>query len=453
MRAKMLCVALLASASCKKDDEAARPAQSPAVPTGELGRAGDRLLEASAQATWVALCRGEEGILILDEHHEVPFHILVDHDQSGRWVVLARDAQVQLLDTWTHTTSPLPGDGHNLAHDGARLAYRLEYGVAQPVVVRELASGEERIFGDEPPRIGWHRTSGHLDRSGRFLYLDTFIAASPDDQERPAEQGSCVSSRGTDGGQMGRLETTVVALDEPGTPRHPLPPSVDRTRATLDGWPLFATHDSPGHVQRWTPAGVETLLEVDTWLDADEYRGGFVYRAQLPAGVMLLRYAEGRAQVLAPSSTEHNAAAPDSFLVGADTGVARATDHRWVHLDTGAVIQADASTEHAYADATRVLLLGNGGATLVDPASGAILHRYAVAARPSLARGSWVALRGNAETVVLDLQRARWVGHAPPSAVALAETGHVLVAATAGEQPTGPFHWSVPRASTDVGAQ
>jgi hypothetical protein len=426
------------------------------VPTGELGRAGDRLLEASPQASWIAVCRGEQGMLLLDHDHELPFRVLVDHDERGRWVVVSSAGQVQLLDTWTRTTSPLPGTGHELGRDGERLAYRLDDGSAQPVVVRELASGQERRFGDEPPRSGWHRTSGHLDPSGRFLYLTTFIASTPDDQQLSAEPSSCASSRGEDGGHMGRMETTIVALDEPQTPRHPLPAGTVRTNATLDGWPLLTTH-APGRVQRWTLAGVETLLEVETWLDPGEHRGGFVYYAATPDGDMLWRYAAGRPHVLAPMSTERNDPAPASLLFGAGTGVARATDHRWVHLETGAVVQADASDEHAYADATRMLLLGKGSATLVDPVSGAILHRHALAARPSLARGSWVALRGEPggpggeETFVLDLRRAGWVGHAPTPAVALAQTGHVLVGATAAQEPTGPFRWAVPGATTDDG--
>jgi hypothetical protein len=50
---------------------------------------------------------------------------------------------------------------------------------------------------------------------------------------------------------------------------------------------------------------------------------------------------------------------------------------------------------------------------------------------------------------VLDLQRPAWLGHAPPLAVALAETGYVLIATTKAPRPTGPFRWTMPLATTD----
>ncbi|MEZ4447832.1 MAG: hypothetical protein R3B09_00045 [Nannocystaceae bacterium] len=439
----VLGLALAAGPACTREGpdlalKAARPAVDPGVPAGELGRAGDRLLEASAKGTWIAVCRGERGSLILDPEHAITFHTLVGHDEVGRFVIVADDppaARERLVDTWTRTTTELTGSSPNLSRDGRRLATT----VGDAVVIRELATGEERRID------GVDGAHGRLDPGGRFLYLIKVIVRDPE-VPGPTEPGSCEPIRGEEAGRMGRVEHTIVALDEPGAPRYRVPRGASPVRGTFGGGPLLRVMEPP-QIQRWTPRGVETLIEDDAWLDPDDLRAtGFVFGASTPEGEShWVRYADGELRTLAPLSTEDNLPAPDAYLVGAEAGVARATEGRFVDLESGAVVQAAPETPHAYAHGDRMLLLGDGVATLVDPVKGAILHRYETGARPSLARGGWVALRGGAGAVVLDLARPGFVARIDGPAVALTDGGAVLVAAGPAAaqivETTGPFQW------------
>ncbi len=437
----------LASAGCGGERvdlpvEAARAGERPAAPEGELGREGDRLLAASPAASWVAICRGERGVLVLDASSSIAFRTLEDHDASGRWVIVEDDASpapnLRLVDTWARTTTLVPGGAANLSRDGRRLAYTTKEGV----VVRELASGEERRFvGDGSGGVG------RLDPSGRFLYL-TKVHVQEDSRPPEASPGSCEDYRGAEEGRMARIEHTIVAIDEPGEPYYAVPRGSTPVRATLGGWPLVNVY-APPQVQRWRPGGVEVVLDGVARIDADDvHGGGLVYTVTRGEEGVLHRYAGGRVSALAPRAWEDNRPAPDSYLVGGEAGVLRVSEGRFVHLASGAIVSGDPSAPHAYADGERVLLLGEGAAILVDARRDEVLHRYAAAASPSLALGPWVALRGRGEAIVLDLGRAGWVGRVAGTAVALAADGHGLVATGAptegAPRGSGPFVWKMP---------
>lgn len=430
----------------RKTDDSGRPAP----PSAELGRAGDELHAASSYGTWVALCRDGAGVLVLREGRELPFHTLVDYDENGRWVVVASQDRAQLVDAWSQTTSPLPGRGHDLDRAGARLSYWLEHDTPTPVVVRELATGEERGFGEETPSADRHHTIGFMDFSGRFLFLDAAI----DSREARFERGTCDphihSPHSTRGRRIWWPGTELIALDLWGTPRYVLPADTNIVRETLDGWPLF-TVEEPFRIQRWTLLGIETLTEAADWLDPHNVRDpAFVFLSPTPGDYHAVkRYAGDQAQEVGPSGQRSNAPAPDSEPYAPPIGVVPIRNYRWLHVATGGVVRYDASAGNAYADATRMVWLDDGVALIIDPMTGEVLHHHQHVGRPSLALGSWVAMRADEETFVLDLQRPSWLGHAPPLAVALAETGHVLIATEKAWRPTGPFRWVMALATTD----
>lgn len=373
--------------------------------------------------------------------------MLIDSDESGRWVLLRANGVVQLVDVWTRTATVVPGRGHGLSRGGGQLVYlRTDAGVTT-AVVRELASGAENSFGTEAPL--W---AADFDPSGRFLYLRTFVATGPgpadDGVDEPA--GSCVRHRGgSEAGRMGRSTTTIIMLDDSANPRYLLPPGSSLVRQSYGGWPLMEAHD-PDRVQIWTPYGVQTLFEGASWIRPEDVRtGGIVFFAMVGDTMTLMRQVDRSTLAIAPSAADPlaNDPAPDSPLRGGATGVAATRDGRWLHIESGRLITADPDVRHAYADATRMVLIGDAY-TIVEVDSGTVLHRHDLPARPSLARGRWVALRGEAGTAVLDLQQPAWVGHAPGPAVALAESGHVLVAASIDDgESMGPFRWQLPMQS------
>lgn len=422
------------------------PASAGVVATGTIGGGNDTLHAASRTATWIAVCRGEAGLLIADESYSLGFDAWIGADDIGRNVLVYAGERPQLVDVWTHTAVDLPGTGHTLSADGRRLAYKKDRHTA---VVRELATGAERRFTAREPL-----SYLVLDPAAAFLYMHTFVPVQerPDDDAPYVPDSTCKRPRGESvEGRMGRPSATIVALDEPGAPQLPLPPRHAPEHATFAGRPLVRD-DVTGSTLVWhetnlVPLGGDTRRSLAAAARAD----GLAYVATIDGTPTLMSVLAGEVRPVAPAEQDtRNNPAPDSHLTDGQNGVAQATERRWLHLGTGRLVTAGPDVRHAYADADRMLLIGDAY-TIVDPDTGATLHRHALSADPGLASGRWIALHGRGETTVLDLDNPAWVGHAPGTALALATTGHVLISVAPSstythskQKPYGPYRWHAP---------
>lgn len=143
----------------------------PAVSQGDIGSAGPlRLLDASASGAWVALCDGQPKTakLVLGSGSGEEIDDLLARDPSGRYVVVLKGGRALLVDALSGTRvdlTELGADVRRLRADYAEhrslsfdassryLAYLKNAGHAPTVVVRELASGDERTFAAGPGEL------------------------------------------------------------------------------------------------------------------------------------------------------------------------------------------------------------------------------------------------------------------------------------------------------------
>jgi hypothetical protein len=147
------------------------PGSLPEVSQGEIGAAGPlRLLDASPSGAWVAWCDEQQRAarFVLGSGSGEPIDDVLARDETGRYVVLQQAGKALLIDASSGSRvdlSELGADLRRLRADyaehrslsfdarGKYLAY-VRAGAARPaIVVRDLATGQERSFASGPGEL------------------------------------------------------------------------------------------------------------------------------------------------------------------------------------------------------------------------------------------------------------------------------------------------------------
>lgn len=206
-------------------------AKAPAVSAGDIGTAHPLVVQAVApDGHWVAICQaradttgdgklevkvGRHGDLSGDamdsffvrgDGQGTPIDAFAGADRSGRYVVVARGGSLVLIDTFTDRETVLP---HALVDDGSspvpargtvsfddagrRLLYMRGGAGIEEIVVRDLATGEERIAQTGAGKL-WR---AWLDPAGQVVWAEVVVADTDGDGtvELPAPNTSLSQRR------------------------------------------------------------------------------------------------------------------------------------------------------------------------------------------------------------------------------------------------------------------
>ncbi len=415
------------------------PHSAPAVPTGPLGQADDRVLQWGDAGQWLAVCRprGEHEVprLVLGTEDERTFDRLESSDESGRWVLMTHDGHRWLFDIQSGRSTDL-GTIAATTHGDLRagtLAYGRR-GDGPPVVVRvDLATGAEHTMPSPMPSL--HAVQ--IDRSGHGLWLTGSSTLTPSNRQSVAEedahyarQRACTTTTPCRGARdLPRRYKGLLWLEEP-TP----------TFVELDDAPLHP-RALAGAVVHDGGSGVE-LVEPDRRVPiAPGCR--LVTEHYDPSRLLLRceeeddreRYAQWhdgtleRLEIWASGEAE-----PEN------TTVLRGADDRWLELSGLRVIRAEHHASWAHAHGDHVALVGEG-VEIRDARTDARVTHIPGRFEALFADGPHVALRSLTPDPpldqVIDLRDGHVVRTHTGPALQLAATGQMLV-----RNPDGRLRWT-----------
>lgn len=389
-------------------------------PEDAIGRAGDRIVTASASAQWVAVCRGDldfglEARLLVGDTLDISIDHLLAEDATGRWVVFDRDCERVLYDAVLQRETVLgsasaltPG---SFGGEPRTLVYGERGETEDRVVVRDLVAGTSWSFVSPIRSL----TNVELAGDAEHVWLTAYDSAPSCWGGNMCDLGvSCAFDigKGHTGSVLavlGEGEPTFVEIEQ-----HSIPYIAIGREAVMQ---------EPDRIDLVGPSGRRTIVEGECRV---EHHDATSLVIKCVDDDRQHRWWQWQAGVLAAIDFRSHEDVPPPDAITLD--VARGVEGSWYSLPARTVVQGLAAHDQGHAWRDRIALVGpRVGVQIHDAETGFVVH-HDIDARARAMNGPFLAVEsrdyGRTDGWVIDLRSGDIRGY-PGPIVALSRSGHV----------------------------